>query len=89
MAILLYRGMTGEQRLEIALHLRELSWDVSRESIRGQFPNTTPTEVERKLRQRLMLEQRQHQAEEFEIAEKLWVSRGAMASRDAGGIPAE
>lgn len=70
--ILLYREMTGEQRLEIALRLHELSCDVSREGIRGQFPNAAPAKIEEKLRQRLILEQRRHQAEELEIAKRLW-----------------
>ena len=50
-----YRGMTGEQRLAIALELHELSCNVAREGIRGQNPNADEAEVERLLRQRLEL----------------------------------
>jgi hypothetical protein len=53
--ILLYRGMTGEQRLQIALDLHALSCDVAREGIRRQFPGADRAEVERRLRQRLSL----------------------------------
>lgn len=48
-----YRGMTGEQRLQIALDLHALSCDVAREGIRHQFPNADEAEVDRLLRQRL------------------------------------
>ena len=50
-----YRRMTGEQRLEIALHLHELSCDVAREGIRAQFPDATRAEIERRLRERIRL----------------------------------
>ena len=53
--IKIYRKMTGEERLGIALRLHELSCDVAREGIRTQFPKATDEEVERKLRERLML----------------------------------
>ncbi len=49
----LYRAMTGEQRLRIALDLHALSCDVAREGIRRQFPQADEHEVERRLRQRM------------------------------------
>ena len=51
----MYRAMTGEQRLDIALGLHELSCEIARDGIRGQFPMATPAEVEEKLRERLAL----------------------------------
>ena len=51
----LYRQMTGEQRLQISLGLHELSCEVARAGIRDQFPNATPGEVEKKLRERIAL----------------------------------
>jgi DNA-binding sugar fermentation-stimulating protein len=45
-----YRQMTGEQRLEIALRLHELSCNVSREGIRAQFPDASPEQVEEHLK---------------------------------------
>ena len=51
----LYRRMTGEQRLSIALDLHELSCDVAREGIRRQHPNADEQEIERLLRRRLEL----------------------------------
>jgi len=50
-----YRGMTGEQRLAIALELHDLSCDVAREGIRWQHPGADAAEVERLLRHRLEL----------------------------------
>ncbi len=50
-----YRQMTGEQRLEIALALHEMSCDVAREGIRHASPGADPAEVERLLRHRLEL----------------------------------
>jgi hypothetical protein len=50
-----YRGMTGEQRLAIALELHELSCEIAREGIRRQHPNADAGEVERLLRRRLEL----------------------------------
>jgi hypothetical protein len=47
-----YRGMTGEQRLAIALELHELSCEIAREGIRRQHPNADAAEVERLLRRR-------------------------------------
>jgi hypothetical protein len=50
-----FRGMTGEQRLMIALELHELSCDVARDGIRRQHPEADAAEVERLLRHRLEL----------------------------------
>jgi hypothetical protein len=51
----IYRKMTGEQRLLIALGLHELSCEIAREGIRHQFPEADQAEVERHLRKRLAL----------------------------------
>jgi hypothetical protein len=51
----LYRQMTGEQRLAIALGLHELSCDIAREGIRHQNPHAGPAEVEGMLRRRIEL----------------------------------
>jgi Rv0078B-related antitoxin len=51
----LYRSMSGEQRLKIALGLHELSCELAREGIRRQYPDAGEAEVERLLRQRLAL----------------------------------
>ena len=51
----LYRSMTGEQRLAIALDLHEFSCNVAREGIRRQHPNADAAEVERLFRRRLEL----------------------------------
>jgi hypothetical protein len=51
----LYRRMTGEERLQIALNLHELSCEVARAGIRHQFPQATHSEVEEKLRARIAL----------------------------------
>jgi hypothetical protein len=48
-----YRQMTGEQRLQIALGLHELSCDLARECIRRQFPGAGEAEVEAHLRRRI------------------------------------
>jgi hypothetical protein len=53
--IQMYRQMTGEQRLKIALDLHELACNVAREGIRHQFPNAGEPEVERRLRERIAL----------------------------------
>ena len=50
-----YRQMTGEQRLDIALRLHELSCNVAREGIRAQFPGISETEVEQRLKERIRL----------------------------------
>jgi hypothetical protein len=51
----LYRNMTGEQRLAIALELHELSCEIAREGIRRQHPHADAAEVERLLHRRLEL----------------------------------
>jgi hypothetical protein len=51
----LYRAMTGEQRLRIALDLHELVCDVAREATRRQFPQANEQHVERRLRRRMEL----------------------------------
>ena len=55
MQIEAYRKMSGEERLQIALNLHELSCEVSRESIRATCANATSDEVEAQLRQRIRL----------------------------------
>ncbi len=50
-----YRGMTGEQRLAIALELHAMSCEIAREGIRRQNPKADAAEVERLLRRRLEL----------------------------------
>lgn len=50
-----YRGMTGEQRLAIALELHELSCEIAREGIRRQHPDADAAEVERLLHRRIEL----------------------------------
>jgi hypothetical protein len=50
-----YRAMTGEERLKIAFDLHELSCAIAREGIRRQHPNATTEEVERLLRERIVL----------------------------------
>ena len=49
----LYRQMTGEERLLIALNLHEMSCEIARDGIRGRYPNASPEEVEIKLHERL------------------------------------
>ncbi len=51
----MYRKMTGEERLAIALRLHELSCNLAREGIRQQHPNASDSEVEQKLQERLRL----------------------------------
>ena len=51
--IALYRRMTGEQRLEIALDLHELACALAREGIRRQHPLADSLGVERQLHSRL------------------------------------
>jgi hypothetical protein len=51
----LYRQMTGEERLAIALRLHELACNVTREGIRHQHPQANEAEVERLLRKRIEL----------------------------------
>lgn len=54
----LYRSMTGQQRLQIALDLHEFACQVSRAGIRRQYPDADETEVERHLKHRLELARR-------------------------------
>lgn len=51
--IQLYRSMTGQQRLKIALDLHEFACEVSRAGIRRQYPDADDEEVERRLQRRL------------------------------------
>jgi hypothetical protein len=51
----MYRRMTPEQRLKLALDLHELACNVAREGIRHQFSQADEAEVERRLHQRLEL----------------------------------
>jgi hypothetical protein len=53
-----YRGMTGEERLQIALDLHAFSCDVAREGIRRQFPAADDATIEQLLRQRISLAHR-------------------------------
>ena len=53
--IALYRAMTREQRVGIALRLHEMACEMARLGIRRQHPNASPAEVEELLRQRLEL----------------------------------
>lgn len=50
-----YRGMSGEQRLKIALDLHEFACETARAGIRHQFPHADADEVERCLRRRIEL----------------------------------
>lgn len=50
-----YRGMTGEQRLRIALDLHTFACDVARAGIRRQLPHADDEEVEQELRRRIEL----------------------------------
>lgn len=53
----LYRAMTREQRVGVALRLHELACEMARLGIRRQHPTATPEEVEKLLRRRLELAQ--------------------------------
>ena len=55
MQIEAYRRMSGEERLQIALNLYELSCEIARESIRAASANLTSEQVEAQLRQRIRL----------------------------------
>jgi type II secretory pathway predicted ATPase ExeA len=57
--IQLYRSMTGQQRLKIALDLHEFACEVSRAGIRRQYPDADDEEVERLLQRRLEQARRQ------------------------------
>ena len=48
-----YRGMTGEERLEIAIGLHALAVDLAREGIRQQFFDADEREIDRRLPGRL------------------------------------
>ena len=50
-----YRGMTGDERLQIALRLHELSCEVARDGIRAQNPHLDADGVENKLREQIRL----------------------------------
>ncbi len=54
----IYRRMTGEQRLKLALDLHTFACEVARAGIRRQYPNATDEEVEQHLRRRIELGQR-------------------------------
>jgi hypothetical protein len=51
----LYRRMTGEQRLKIALDLHTFACNVSRAGIRRAYPDASADEVEVHLRRRIEL----------------------------------
>jgi hypothetical protein len=53
--IVLYRRMTGEERLAVVLDLHELSYDIAREGICHQHPEANADEVERLLHRRIEL----------------------------------
>ncbi|MBI5393905.1 MAG: hypothetical protein HZA91_01270 [Verrucomicrobia bacterium] len=53
--ITLYRRMSGEQRLGIALRLHELACGVAREGIRNLHPEADHQEIERLLKHRIEL----------------------------------
>jgi len=55
----IYRRMTGEERLAIALRLDELACDISCAGIRRQYPDATDEEVEEHLRRRIWMTYRQ------------------------------
>jgi hypothetical protein len=50
-----YRCMTGDERLQIALRLHELSCEIARDGIRSQNPSLDADGVENKLRERIRL----------------------------------
>ena len=53
----LYRGMTCEQRLKIALDLHAFVCNVSRAGIRRRYPEASENEVDEHLRERIKLGQ--------------------------------
>jgi hypothetical protein len=53
--IQIYRRMTGQERLAIALNLHEMSCEIAREGIRRQHPRADAEEIERLLRRRIEL----------------------------------
>jgi hypothetical protein len=50
-----YRRLTGDERLQIALRLHELSCEVARDGIRSQNPSLDADGVETQLRERIRL----------------------------------
>ena len=44
--------MSGEERLQVGLHLHELACEIARDSIRALLPNASVAEVEEELRLR-------------------------------------
>ena len=50
-----YRAMRPEERVAVALRLHELACDLARLGIRRQYPNADEAEVDRRLRERLVL----------------------------------
>ena len=53
----LYRGMSAEQRLKIALDLHTFVCNLSKAGIRKRHPDATDEEVDRHLRQRIAMGQ--------------------------------
>lgn len=51
----LYRKMTCEQRLRIALDLHTMACNLARAGIRKRFPEATEDEIDRQLRKRIEL----------------------------------
>jgi hypothetical protein len=51
----LYRRMTGEQRLQIALELHDLVCEIARSAIQRQYPQASEEEISRLLKNRLAL----------------------------------
>ena len=51
------RAMSGEERLNLAFDLRELSCQIARDGIRQQHPEANADEGERLLRERTVLAQ--------------------------------
>jgi len=70
--IQMYRQMTDEQRLKIALDLHELACNVASEGIRHQFPNADEAEIGRHLRERIMLENTRANDAERAVAMRRW-----------------
>lgn len=54
----LYRGMTPERRLKIALDLHTFVCNLSRAGIRRRFPDAAEEQVEQLLRQRIEMGRR-------------------------------
>jgi predicted transcriptional regulator len=60
----LYRQMSGEQRLKVALDLHEMSCNIARAGIRRQNPNANEAKIERLLRRRIELARAIREGEE-------------------------